>query len=142
MRAKLEVVSLVIAILAFVVSGLTWRDGRLQRELIAEQLRPYVQVVHAELVKPLGASSFVQLKITAKNFGQIAAETVRADMDYRVDLPEGDGGGESATRMEIGPMGPAVERTFILQSNRMDRRTWAVRSQRMYETAYFYGSLW
>lgn len=130
-----------IAALALIVSGLTWLDVNRQLTLYRGQVRAYVQVVDASLVEPITEASFIKLRLVLKNSGETAATDVAGEMDYRVGAPDLKGAGNSATRMPIAPMGPGLERTIVLTSNRRNRLDWPKPSPRQMPV-YFFGTVW
>ena len=140
---KADVWAVVIAMMALIVSGLNWWDVRKQLRLASGQARSYVQVVEASLKEPLSSTSRVEIQLKVKNFGQTPAINVYGEMDYRVDMPDSKSGGNSATRLQFGAMGPGMERTITLQSNRYQREDWPTPTAgRYYKTVYFYGTIW
>lgn len=110
--------------------------------LTAGQVRSYVQVVEATLIEPINDASFIQVQLKIKNFGQTAAVNVYGEMDYALGIPDPHGKGNEATRRKFGSMGPGLERTFTLQSNRINRRGWPAPSPNKYQTVYFWGTVW
>lgn len=138
---RYETASIVVSTVALVVSGLTWVDVRQQVRLFAGQIRSYVQVTDVALDRGIEEASFITLRLKVKNFGQTAATNVQAEMDYGVGMPDPSGKGNAATRLKFGAMGPGMERTLTLKSNRINRFGWPVPRQRG-ETAYFWGTVW
>lgn len=124
------------------MSGLTWLDVRQQLQLFAGQIRAYVQVVDGKLVEPITDASFIKVQLNIKNFGQTAAVNVYGEMNYDVGIPDPEGAGNEATRLNLGAMGPGMERTVALTSNRINRRDWPTPRLRGYETVYFFGTIW
>jgi hypothetical protein len=140
---KADVLAVIISAMALAVSGLTWLDVRKQLRLASGQVRSYVQVVDAELKEPLSGSSMVRIELRLKNFGQTAAVDVYGEMEYHVGMPVNKKGGNSATRRQFGAMGPGMERTVTLVSNRYQKDDWpAATKGRYYETIFFYGTVW
>jgi hypothetical protein len=137
-----EVWAVGIAAFALAVSFFSWWDVRKQVNLFGGQIRSYVQVSDVKLVEPITEASFIKLQLKMKNYGQTAAVNVHSEMDYDVGVPDFDGKGNSATRREIGSMGPGLERTATLTSNRINRREWPTPSSNRYQTIYFYGTVW
>ncbi len=139
---KVEPWTFFIAALALVVSGLSWWDVHEQVRLARGQIRSYVQVVEMRLVEPISDASFITLQARIKNFGQTAAVNVYGEMDYAVGIPDPKGEGNQASRRTFGSMGPGLERTVILRSNRINRRNWPLPSIRGDRVAYFFGTIW
>jgi len=137
-----DVWAVIVATSALIISGITWWSVHRQLLLTAGQVKSYVQVVEARLSQPVSSASFIELQMKIKNFGQTAAVQVYGDMDYRVEMPDPKGQGNDATRRKFGSMGPGMERTIILKSNRMNRENWSTTNSRLYKTAYFYGTIW
>lgn len=142
MSKRLDTAGVAISGVALAVSILAFANTCQQERLMAAQLRPYVQVVDAELVEPVAFASFVRIKLRLRNFGQTAAADVRGNMDYAVGAPATDGGGEEATTKQIGNMSPGLERSVVLSSNRINRRQWTVGRGSRYEILYLFGSVW
>ena len=134
--------AVIISAFALVVSGLTWLDVRQQLRLAAGQSRSYVQVFGASLKEPLARASFIEVELKLKNFGPTAATDVYGGMDYQIGMPDPKGEENSATSQQFGAMGPGMERTVTLKSNRYNRRDWPAPSLRNYQTVYFYGTIW
>jgi hypothetical protein len=130
-----------VAALALIVSGLTWSDVNRQLRLYRGQVRAYVQIVDAGLVEPITQASYIKLKLQLKNSGETAATNIAGEMDYRTGSPDFKGDGNSATRKPVAPMGPGLERTIVLTSNRINRREWPAPSPRQ-SPVYFYGTVW
>jgi hypothetical protein len=121
---------------------LTWWYSREQVRLVGGQIKSYVQVVEVKLVEPITDASLIQLQLKIKNFGQTAAINVHGEMNYDDQVPDPEGKGNEATRREFGAMGPGLERTVTLKSNRINRREWPTPSIRGDHTVYFFGTIW
>lgn len=139
--SKPEFWALIISAVALVVSGLTWWDVRKQLHVAIGQARSYVQVVDASLTTPLADTHLVEVALKVKNLGPTGATDVHGEMDYRIGMPDPHGKGNSATRRPLGAMGPGMERTITLKSNRYQREDWPTPSLHRYQTVYFYGSI-
>jgi hypothetical protein len=137
-----EVVSIAMAGVALVISGLTSYYVSQQVRLMGGQIRSYVQVVEAKLVEPVTDASYIRIQLRIKNFGQTAASEVYGDMEYSLDRPDSQGKGNEATRREIGPMAPGLERTFTLKSDRLNHRDWRTPQPRNYQSMFFFGTIW
>jgi hypothetical protein len=139
---KLDSIAIIISVIALIISGLSWWDSHRQGKLTAGQIKSYVQVVEAKLVEPISEASFIQLQLKIKNFGQTAAVNVRGEMDYQVGMPDPEGKGNEATRRDIGSMGPGMERTVTLTSNRRNMRDWPTPTLRGDQRVFFFGTVW
>jgi hypothetical protein len=139
---RTDIWAVVISAVALTVSGMSWLETRQQLRLTAGQVRSYVQVVDVRLLEPVTEASFIKLQLRLKNFGQTAAINVYGEMDYARGMPDHTGRGNEATRRQLGSMGPGMERTVILTSNRINRRDWPAPRPRNYETIYFFGTVW
>ena len=135
-----DVWALIVASVALAVSVLSWLDVSRQLELYRGQVRAYVQVTDVRLIEPITKASFIKLKLSLKNSGQTAAVDIVGEMDYRVGIPERKGGND-ATRKPVAPMGPGLERTFVLSSNRINRFDWPKPHARQ-NSVYFFGTVW
>ena len=139
---KTELWTIAIALAAFLVSAATWLDVHEQVRLARGQVRSFVQVVQADLVESITDASFIKVRLRIKNFGQTAATNVYGEMDYSVGIPDPDGKGNQATRIHFGSMAPGLERSVVLQSNRINRRDWPYPSSRGLNSVYFFGTIW
>lgn len=139
--ARLDVWAFVVALGAMVGTTLSWVEMRQQLALYRGQVRAYVQVVDAELVEPITEASYIKLKLRLRNSGQTAATGIVGEMDYRVGMPGTGKRGNSATQLTVAPMGPGLERSVVLTSNRINRHDWPTPHARQH-AVYFYGTVW
>lgn len=139
---RVEIAAIIISIIALAISIISSIDVHQQVKLTSGQVQSYVQVVEAELVEPITEASYIKLQLKLKNYGQTAAINVYGEMDYQVGVPDMSGKGNSATRLSFGSMGPGMERTVVLTSNRINRREWPTPFPKNYESVYFFGTIW
>lgn len=137
--------AIIISVLGFAISCFNYYDVHNQLILMAGQVKAYTQVIEVSLVEPITDASFIKLKLRIKNFGQTAATNVYGEMDYDIATPDFSGEGNSATRRDFGSLGPGLEKTIILTSNRINDRKWPTPSHN-YKTSnstiYFFGTIW
>jgi hypothetical protein len=141
-KARLDKWAFVISLLAFAISGATLWYSRKQVVLTTGQVKAYVQVTEAKLIEPISEASFVKVQLKLKNFGQTAATNVHGDMDYKDNSPNLTRESNYATLLRFGSMGPGLERSVILTSNRRSRREWPVPSLRGDQSVFFFGTVW
>lgn len=139
---RIEITAIIISMVALGISLASSIDVHQQVKLTSGQVRSYVQVVEAELVEPITEASIIKLQLRLKNFGQTAAINVYGEMDYQIGAPDMSGRGNSATRLSFGSMGPGMERTIVLTSNRINRREWPTPSLHNFQSVYFFGTIW
>ena len=137
-----DIWAVIISAIALIVSYITWSSVQQQLRLTAGQIRAYVQVVEVKLNEPIADASLIKLQLRIKNFGQTAAVNVHGEMNYKVGMPDSTGQGNKDTDRKIGSMGPGMERTVTLTSNRLNRQGWPAPQLRNYETVYFFGTIW
>ena len=135
-----DIVSIIMASIALVISVLTWLDMRDQVRLFKGQIKSYVQILEAKLLNPISDAEFIEVQLKLKNLGQTAAINVRGDMDYKVGMPNHEGQGNQATLCQWGSMGPGLERTVVIRSNRRNMLRHDPPLGR-HTTIYFYGTI-
>lgn len=135
----LEIAGLIFSFSAFCFSYKSCRDSNKALDISLNQSIAFLQVVDAELVKPIDSASFIEIKLTLKNLGGIPARDIKVEFDYQKQEGNFDYDGNSITRKEIGSIGQGFQETITLRSNRRNFRMWEVKP-RLPDVLYFYGT--
>jgi hypothetical protein len=133
--------SLIFSFFALVISARTCSYSNKGLKITENQGMPFLQVINVKLIDPVNKSSLITLDLNLKNLGLTPATNVSVEMDYNV----GDNGprskGNSSTRINVNDIGQGSEYTIRLKSNRFNREEWKTNTSNVYQTGYFYGTV-
>lgn len=136
----IDLLSLVLSLVAIFVSIKSCSDSNRALEISEKQSKPFIQVTNPELIEPIGSASFIEMKLTLKNTGQVPANDIKIEFDYSTEIGNIVKDGNSATRKNIGSIGQGYEKSVILRSNKRNIRMWKI-NNRFPDILYFYGTV-
>ncbi|WP_460577169.1 hypothetical protein [Flavobacterium koreense] len=136
----IEIAGLVLSVFALLFSVKSCSDSSEAITISRNQSMAFIQVTDAELIEPIDSSSFIQIRLTLKNLGQVPAQDVRAEFDYSVQIGDFETDGNATTRKDIGSIGQGFEKIVILKSNKRNIEKWKT-SYRIPDVLCFYGTV-
>ncbi len=139
-KKGIEIAGLVLSIFAFFFSIKSCSDSNEALNISKNQSMAFIQVTDAELIEPIDSTSFVQIKLTLKNLGQIPAQDVKAEFDYGIKVGDFETDGNATTRKDIGSIGQGFEKIVILKSNKRNIEVWKT-NNRIPDVLCFYGTV-
>ncbi|MCX6230361.1 MAG: hypothetical protein NTZ33_02345 [Bacteroidetes bacterium] len=137
----INVITIFFSFVALILSVITCSDTHQSVKISERQGKAFIQVIDAKLCEKGLSSSFISIEITIKNFGQVAATNISAEFGYNNGMIGLNQKENHERSKKINDIGQGFERKIILKSNSINRREWKISEGRLYETVYFFGTI-